>query len=128
LRYSSCWRFSLSFSQSSYFWPSGTLTPPRMCPLGMVHERKARNRILAIEIHDKFCTVCGFNFDESHDQDYTDGHIQIHNVKPLPEYDGTVDPAMDPPSVRQLSRHGPQEKVTITSVDDLEALIKIAKG
>jgi hypothetical protein len=30
--------------------------------------------------------------------------------------------------VRQLSRHGPQEKDTITSVDDLEALITKVKG
>jgi len=99
-----------------------------MCPLGMVHERKPRNRVLAIEIHGKICTVCGFNLHESHDQDYADGHIQIHHVKPLPEYDGTVDPAMDPPPVRQQSRHRPQEKDTITSVHDLEALIKKAKG
>ena len=36
--------------------------------------------------------MCGFDFDETYGEDYTDGHIQIHHIKLLSEYEGEVSP------------------------------------
>jgi len=59
------------------------------------YERNQKNRREAIRIHGTTCAVCNFNFDETYGEDYADGYIQIHHVKPLSEYEGEVDPDTD---------------------------------
>jgi hypothetical protein len=93
------------------------------------YERSQKNRTRAIEIHGTTCTVCGFNFDEFYGREYADDYIQIHHVKPLSEYEGAVDPATDlVPLCANCHSMAHRRKTTITSVEDLKALIEEANG
>jgi predicted HNH restriction endonuclease len=93
------------------------------------YERSQKNRRLAIEEHGTTCAACGFNFDESYGVEYANGYIQIHHVKPLSQYEGKVDPATDMfPLCANCHIMAHRKKDTVTSIDDLKALIKKAKG
>ncbi len=88
------------------------------------YERKPKNRALAIEIHGRTCTVCGFNFDETYGKDYADGYIQIHHIKPLSEYEGAVDPETDlVPLCANCHAMAHRRRTTVTSIEELKALI-----
>jgi 5-methylcytosine-specific restriction endonuclease McrA len=90
----------------------------------VTYERKPRNRALAIEEHGRTCTVCGFNFDEFYGREYADGYIQIHHIKPLSDYEGTVDPATDlVPLCANCHVMAHRRRTTVTSIDELKALI-----
>jgi len=93
----------------------------------VTYERKPKNRALAIEIHGRTCTVCGFNFDETYGKDYADGYIQVHHIKPLSEYEGEVDPETDlVPLCANCHAMAHRRRTTVTSIEELRALIEEA--
>jgi HNH endonuclease len=94
-----------------------------------LYERSPRNRRLAIEIHGTTCAVCTFNFDETYGNDYADGYIQIHHIKPLSEYEGAVDPTTDlVPLCANCHAMAHKRRDTVTSIEELKELIEKAKG
>jgi 5-methylcytosine-specific restriction endonuclease McrA len=57
------------------------------------------------------------------------GYIQIHHIKPVSEYEGEVDPETDlVPLCANCHAMAHRRRVTVTSIDDLKALIENAKG
>jgi 5-methylcytosine-specific restriction endonuclease McrA len=93
------------------------------------YERSQKNRKRAIEIHGTTCEVCGFNFDEFYGHEYADGYIQIHHIKPLSEYEGAVDPATDlVPLCANCHVMAHRRRTTVTSIEELKALIEEANG
>jgi predicted HNH restriction endonuclease len=75
------------------------------------------------------CTVCGFNFDETYGEDYADGYIQIHHIKPLSEYEGEVDPETDlVPLCANCHAMAHRRRPTVTTIGELRALIDEAGG
>jgi 5-methylcytosine-specific restriction endonuclease McrA len=91
------------------------------------YERSQRNRRQAIETHGTTCAVCTFNFDETYGKDYAKGYIQIHHIKPLSEYEGGVDPATDlVPLCANCHAMAHRRKTTVTSIEELRALIEVA--
>jgi predicted HNH restriction endonuclease len=93
----------------------------------VTYERKPKNRALAIEIHGRTCTVCGFNSDETYGKGYADGYIQIHHIKPLSEYEGVVDPATDlVPLCANCHAMAHRRRTTVTPFEELRALIEAA--
>ncbi len=93
------------------------------------YERSQKNRRLAIEIHGTTCAVCGFDFDQTYGKDYADGYIQIHHVKPVSEYEGEVDPEADlVPLCANCHAMAHRRRATVTSIEELKALIEKAKG
>ena len=57
---------------------------------GNRYERKAKNRLKAIEIHGTQCAVCDFKFEEVYGELGKD-FIEIHHVKPLSTLDGAIE-------------------------------------
>jgi HNH endonuclease len=95
----------------------------------VAYERSRKNRELAIKIHGTVCQVCGFDFDEFYGRDYADSYIEIHHVKPLSEHEGEVDPATDlVPLCANCHRMAHRRRTSVTSIDELKALIKEANG
>ena len=95
--------------------------------LHVSYERSPKNRERAIAIHGTTCAVCTFNFDETYGKDYADGYIQIHHIKPLSEYEGEVDPATDlVPLCANCHAMAHKRKTTVTSIEELRALIGVA--
>jgi 5-methylcytosine-specific restriction endonuclease McrA len=95
----------------------------------VTYERKPGNRALAIEIHGSTCEVCNFNFDEFYGREHADGYIQIHHITPLSGYEGEVDPETDlVPLCANCHAMAHRRRATVTSTDDLKALIEKAKG
>jgi 5-methylcytosine-specific restriction endonuclease McrA len=93
------------------------------------YERSQKNRRLAIEKHGITCAVCSFNFDEIYGKDYAEGNIQIHHIKPVSEYEGEVDPETDlVPLCANCHAMAHKRRKTVTSTDELKALIEKAKG
>ena len=93
----------------------------------VAYERKPRNRALAIELHGRTCTVCGFNFDEIYGKDYAEGYIQIHHIKPLSEYEGEIDPETDlVPLCANCHVMAHRRRTTVTSIEELRAMINEA--
>ncbi len=91
------------------------------------YERSQKNRKRAIKIHGTTCAVCGFNFDEFYGREYADGYIQIHHIKPLSEYEGTVDPATDlVPLCANCHAMAHRRRTTVTSIEELKTLIEEA--
>jgi 5-methylcytosine-specific restriction protein A len=75
------------------------------------------------------CQVCGFDFDEVYGRDYADSYIEIHHVKPLSEHEGEVDPATDlVPLCANCHRMAHRRRTTVTSIDELKALIEEARS
>ncbi len=95
----------------------------------VAYERSQKNRRLAIEEHGTTCAACGFNFDEFYGSEYADGYTQIHHIKPLSQYEGKVNPVTDlVPLCANCHVMAHRKKSTVTSVDELKALIEKAKG
>lgn len=93
------------------------------------YERSQKNRELAIQIHGTICAVCGFNFDEVYGRECADGYIQIHHIKPLSEYEGTVDPTTDlVPLCANCHVMAHRRRTTTTSIEELKALMEEAAG
>ena len=93
------------------------------------YERSRKNREMAIKIHGTVCQVCGFDFDEVYGRDYADSYIEIHHVRPLSEHEGEVDPAKDlVPLCANCHRMAHRRRTTVTSIDELKALIEEANG
>jgi hypothetical protein len=93
------------------------------------YERSSKNRGLAIQAHGTTCAACGFNFDDVYGSEFADGYIQIHHVKPVSEHEGPVDPATDMiPLCSNCHSMAHRRKDTVTSLDELKALIEKAKG
>ncbi|WP_453993298.1 HNH endonuclease [Bacillus nitroreducens] len=57
---------------------------------GNRYERKAKNRLKAIEIHGTQCAVCDFKFEEVYGELGKD-FIEIHHVKPLSTLGGAIE-------------------------------------
>jgi len=94
-----------------------------------LYERSPKNRRFAIDVHGTTCAVCTFNFDETYGKDYADGYIQIHHIKPLSEYEGEVDPKTDlVPLCSNCHSMAHRRRDTVTSIEELKALIEKAKG
>ncbi len=97
--------------------------------LHVSYERSPKNRELAIEIHGTTCEVCKFDFDKTYGPEHAGGYIQIHHIKPLSKYEGKVDPETDlVPLCANCHVMAHRKKDTVTSVDELKALIEKAKG
>jgi predicted HNH restriction endonuclease len=95
----------------------------------VTYERKPKNRALAIDIHGRTCTVCGFNFDEIYGKDYAEGYIQIHHIKPLSEYEGEIDPETDlVPLCANCHVMAHRRRTIVTSIEELKALIEQASS
>ncbi len=94
----------------------------------VTYERSARNRALAIELRGRTCEVCGFNFDEVYGSEHADGYIQIHHVKPVSEYEGEVDLVSDLIPLCANCHVMAHRRKTLTSIEELKALIKQAKS
>jgi hypothetical protein len=93
------------------------------------YERSPKNRERAITIHGTTCAVCTFNFDETYGKDYADGYIQIHHIKPLSKNEGEMDPGTDlVPLCANCHAMAHRRKDTVTSIEELKALIVKAKG
>jgi hypothetical protein len=97
--------------------------------LHVSYERSQKNRRLAIKRHETTCEVCGFDFNETYSKDYADSYIQIHHIKPVSEYEGEVDPETDlVPLCANCHAMAHRRKDTVTSIEELKALIEKAKG
>src|SRR5215213_6126664 len=93
------------------------------------YERSQKNRREAIKIHGTTCAVCTFNFDETYGEDYADGYIQIHHIKPLSEHEGEVDPETDlVPLCANCHAMAHRRRATVTSIEELKELVEKAKG
>lgn len=57
---------------------------------GNRYERKAKNRLQAIEIHGTKCAACDFNFEEVYGELGKD-FIEIHHIKPLSTLEGAIE-------------------------------------
>ena len=92
-------------------------------------ERSLKNRERAIEIHGTICEVCEFDFDKTYGSEHAGAYIQIHHIKPLFEYEGEVDPETDlVPLCANCHVMAHRRRTTVTSVEELKALIEQAKG
>ena len=59
--------------------------------------------------------------------EHADGYIQIHHVKPVSEYEGEVDVANDlVPLCANCHAMAHRSKTTVTSIEELRALIEVA--
>lgn len=97
--------------------------------LHVSYERSPKNRKRAIELHGTTCAACGFNFDDVYGREYADGYTQIHHIKPLSQYEGEVDPVTDlVPLCANCHVMAHRRRDSVTSVDELKALIEKAKG
>ena len=97
--------------------------------LHVEYERSQKNRSLAIEEHGTTCAACEFNFDEVYGGEHANGYIQIHHVKPLSQFEGEVNPVTDlVPLCANCHATAHREKDTVSTVDELKALIEKAKG
>jgi len=94
----------------------------------VTYERSARNRALAIELRGRTCEVCGFNFDEVYGSKHAEGYIQIHHVRPVSEYEGEVDLANDLIPLCANCHVMAHRRKTVTSIEELKALIEQAKS
>ena len=93
------------------------------------YERSPKNRERAIATHGTTCAVCTFNFDETYGEDYADGYIQIHHIKPLSKNEGEMDPRTDlVPLCANCHAMAHRRRDTVTSIEELKALIEKAKG
>jgi predicted HNH restriction endonuclease len=93
------------------------------------YERSQKNRREAIKKLGTTCAVCAFNFDEFYGKDYAQGHIQIHHIKPLSEYEGEVDPETDlVPLCANCHAMAHKRRETVTPIEELKELIDKAKG
>jgi len=93
------------------------------------YERSQKNRREAIRLHGTTCTVCGSDFDHTYGEDYADGYIQIHHIKPLSKYEGDVNPATDlMPLCANCHAMAHRRRATVTPIEDLKALIEKEKG
>jgi len=93
------------------------------------YERSRKNRAKAINIHGTRCQACGFDFDEVYGRDYAGSYIEVHYVKPLSEHEGEVDPASDLVCLcANCHRMAHRRKTSVTSVDELRAMIEEANG
>lgn len=57
---------------------------------GNRYERKAKNRLKAIELHGTRCAVCDFDFEEKYGEHGKD-FIEIHHIKPLSTLGGAIE-------------------------------------
>lgn len=97
--------------------------------LHVSYERSPKNRERAIAIHGTTCAVCTFNFNDFYGKEYADGYIQIHHLKPLSGYEGEVDPETDlRPLCANCHAMAHKRRDTVTSIEELKALIEKAKG
>ncbi|CAA9369519.1 MAG: hypothetical protein AVDCRST_MAG93-8291, partial [uncultured Chloroflexia bacterium] len=97
--------------------------------LHVSYERSQKNRRTAIEEHGTTCAVCSFNFDEFYGEDYADGYIQVHHLKPLSGYEGEVDPKTDlRPLCANCHAMAHRRRDAVTSIEELKALIEKAKS
>ena len=94
----------------------------------VTYERSARNRALAIELRGRTCEVCGFNLDEVYGTQHADGYIQIHHVRQVSEYEGEVDLANDLIPLCANCHVMAHRRKTVTSIEELKALIEKAKS
>ena len=97
--------------------------------LHVSYERCPKNRERAIEIHGTICEVCKFDFDKIYSVEHAGGYIQIHHIKPLSGYEGEVDPETDlVPLCANCHVMAHRRRDTVTSIEELKALIEKAKG
>jgi predicted RNA-binding protein with PUA-like domain/5-methylcytosine-specific restriction endonuclease McrA len=93
---------------------------------GNRYERKAKNRLRAIEIHGTTCAVCGFNFEEvygEHGKDF----IEIHHKNPLSTLKAAteIDPRTDlVPVCSNCHRMLHRDREHVISVEELKNIIK----
>ncbi|WP_413299733.1 EVE domain-containing protein [Bacillus sp. 1P10SD] len=93
---------------------------------GNRYERKAKNRLRAIEIHGTTCTVCGFNFEEvygEHGKDF----IEIHHKHPLSTLEVAIeiDPRTDlVPVCSNCHRMLHRDREHVLSIEELKFLVK----
>jgi hypothetical protein len=93
------------------------------------YERSQKNRRAAIRIHGTTCAVCGFDFDETYGENYADGYIQIHHIKPLSEYEGEVNPETDlVPLCANCHAMAHKRRDTVTTIEESKALIEKASS
>ena len=95
--------------------------------LHVSYERSPKNRERAMEIHGTVCKVCGFDFDKIYGEDYAEGYIQIHHLKPLSEYEGEVDPETDLVPLCANCHAMAHRRKIVTAIKELKALIEKAK-
>jgi predicted HNH restriction endonuclease len=50
---------------------------------------------MAIRIHGRKCSVCGFDFNEFYGEDLAQGYIEVHHMKKIAEGERITDPAND---------------------------------
>jgi 5-methylcytosine-specific restriction endonuclease McrA len=96
--------------------------------LHVSHERSPKNREKAIEIHGTSCEVCEFDFDKTYGPEHAGGYIQIHHITPLSGYEGEVDPETDLVPLCANCHVMAHRRKTVTTVNELKALIEKAKG
>lgn len=90
----------------------------------MSYERSLKNRAKAIEIHGTACSVCDFDFNEFYGEELASDYIEIHHIKPVSEFQGTIDPETDlipvcPNCHRMLHRY----RNKTLSIEDLKKII-----
>ncbi len=97
---------------------------------GNRYERKAKNRLKAIEIHGTTCAVCYFKFEEVYGELGRD-FIEIHHVKPLSTLDGAIeiDAANDlVPVCSNCHRMLHRNRDKVLSVEELKEIIQRSRG
>ncbi|MDR6123514.1 5-methylcytosine-specific restriction endonuclease McrA/predicted RNA-binding protein with PUA-like domain [Bacillus sp. SLBN-46] len=93
---------------------------------GNRYERKAKNRLRAIEIHGTTCAVCGFDFEDvygEHGKDF----IEIHHKNPLSKLEEAteIDPRTDlVPVCSNCHRMLHRDREHVLSVEELKDIIK----
>ncbi|WP_419887599.1 EVE domain-containing protein [Neobacillus niacini] len=94
---------------------------------GNRYERKAKNRLKAIEIHGTTCTVCNFNFEDIYG-DHGKDFIEIHHIKPLSTLGVAteIDPSTDlVPVCSNCHRMLHRNRDNVLTVDDLRKMVNL---
>ncbi|WP_335479085.1 HNH endonuclease [Gottfriedia acidiceleris] len=93
---------------------------------GNRYERKAINRLRAIEFHGTTCKVCKFNFEDvygEHGKDF----IEVHHLKPLSTLDEAVeiDPENDlVPVCSNCHRMLHRKREKVLTIEELKSLLR----
>lgn len=109
-------------SQNASFYKDGEVKHY----FGNRYERKAINRLRAIEIHGTSCVVCGFNFEQFYG-DHGKDFIEIHHIKPLSTLDEAVeiDPERDlVPVCSNCHRMLHRKRENVLSIEELKSLFR----
>ncbi|UGB33158.1 HNH endonuclease [Metabacillus sp. B2-18] len=109
-------------SQNASFYKDGEVKQY----FGNRYERKAINRLRAIEIHGTSCVVCEFNFEQFYGE-HGKNFIEIHHIKPLSTLDEVIeiDPEKDlVPVCSNCHRMLHRKRENVLSIEELKGLLR----